>query len=147
MSDILRITSRSGRNIIADLARSIEIGVKQLGLRAKFTAAMADAEKAERAAERLRATAIRSAELAETVPLVPAIPIRSESHRDVLSDSNDCDRRDTLPNQLVEELYVACNWLTSTQNSRCKQADGRNRESAIAARIAELHDRLGGLIK
>ena len=48
---------------------------------------------------------------------------------------------------MVEDLYVACNWLTATQNSRSKQVDGRNRESAIAARIAELHDRLGGLIK
>lgn len=147
MSDILRITSRSGRNIIADLARSIEIHVKQLALRAKFTAVIADTEKAAYAAERLRTTAIRSADIAETVPLVPAIPIRSKSHRDVLSYANDCDRRDTLPNQMVEELYVACNWLMATQNSRSKQVDGRNRESAIAARIAELHERLGGLIK
>jgi len=147
MSDILRMTSRSGRNIIADLARSIEIGLKQLGLRAKFTAAIADAEKAERAAERLRATAMRSAELAETVPLVPAIPIRSNTRPDVFSYAEDFDGRNTLQNKIVEDLYVACNWLTSTQNSRCKQADGRNRESAIAARIAELHDRFGGLIK
>ena len=84
MSDILRITSRSGRNIIADLARSIEIGVKQLGLRAKFTAVIADAEKAEHVAELLRATAIRSADIAEVVPLVPAIPIRSKSRRDCI---------------------------------------------------------------
>jgi hypothetical protein len=147
MSDILRITSRSGRNIIADLARSIEIGLKQLGLRAKFTAVIADAEKAEHAAERLRATAIRSADIAEAVPLVPAIPIRSNSRQDLLSYANDYDRRDTLANQMVEDLYAACNWLTTTQNSRSKQVDGRNRESAIAARIAELHERLGGLIK
>ena len=65
MSDILRMTSRSGRNIIADLARSIEISVKQLALRAKFTATIADAEKAAYAAERLRTTAIHSADLAE----------------------------------------------------------------------------------
>ena len=63
MSDILRITSRSGRNIIADLARSIEIHVKQLALRAKFTAVIADTEKAAYAAERLRTTAIRSADI------------------------------------------------------------------------------------
>lgn len=147
MSDILRITSRSGRNIIADLARSIEISLKQLSLRAKFTAVIADAEKAERAAERLRATAVQSADIAETVPLVPTIPIRSNSRQDVLSYANDYDRRNTLPNQIVDELYIACNWLMTTQNTRSKQADGRSRESAIAARIAELHDRLGGLIK
>jgi hypothetical protein len=150
MADIVRTTAetpRRRRSVIADFARSIEISVKQLGLRAKFTAAIADAEKAERAAERLRATAIQSADIAETVPLVPTIPIRSKSCRDVLSYANDCDRRDTLPNQLVEELYVACNWLMTTQNSRSKQVDGHDRESAIAARIAELHDRLGGLIK
>lgn len=147
MSDILRTTSRSGRNIIADLAKSIETSVKQLGLRAKFAAVIADAEKAEHAAERLRATAIQSVDIAEAVPLVPAIPIRSNSRGDVLSYASDYDSRDRLPNQIVEELYAACNWLMTTQNLRSKQADGRNRESAIAARIAELHDRLGGLIK
>jgi len=150
MADITRIQSersRPGRNIIADLAKSIEVIVRQLGLRAKFTAVIADAEKAEYAAERLRDTAIESAGVAESVPLVPAIPIRSNSGRDVLSYTSDDVRLDTLPNQVVEDIYVACNWLIATQNSRGRQADGRNRESAIAARMAELHDRLGGLIK
>ena len=150
MADIVRTTvetPRRQRSVIADFARSIEISVKQLGLRAKFTAAIADAEIAERAAERLRVTAIQSADVAETVPLVPAIPIRSNARRDVFSHANDFDRRNPLPNKIVEELYAACNWLTATQNSHCRQVDGRNRESAIAARIAELHDRLGGLIK
>lgn len=147
MSDILRITSRSGRNIITDLARSIEIIVKQLGLRAKFAAVIADVEKVEHAAERLRTTAMQSADIAETIPLVPAIPIRSHSRQAVLSYANDYDRCTTLSNQVVEELYTACNWLMTNQKSRSKQADGRNQESAIASRIAELHDRLGGLIK
>src|SRR5690348_6795111 len=128
MADITRIVgerSRPGRNIIADLAKSIERTVRQLGLRAKFTAVIADAEKAEYAAEQLRDTAIES----ESVPLVPAIPIRSNSGRDVLPYTKDYARRDTLPNQLVEDIYVACNWLMTTQNSRCQRADGRNRES------------------
>jgi hypothetical protein len=133
--------------MIAELARSIAISLKQLGLRAKFTTVIADAEKVERAAEWLRTTATQSTDIAETVTLVPAIPIRSNSRQDVLSYVNDYDRRTTLSNQVVEELYAACNWLMTNQNARSKQADGRNRESAIASRIAELHDRLGGLIK
>ncbi len=145
MADITRPLSersRLGRNIIADLTKSIEVTVKQLGLRAKFTAVIADAEKAEHAAEQLRVTAIESADIAETVPLVPAIPLRSKMRQDELSCAND-----TFPIQIVDELYVACKWLTTAQNARSKQLDGRSRESAIAARIAELHDRLGGLIK
>jgi len=150
MADITRMLgeqSRPRRNIIADLARSIEVTVRQLGLRAKFTAVIADAEKAEYAAEQLRDTAIESAGVAESVPLVPAIPIRSGSGRDVPSHTNDSAVRDRRPNQVVEDIFLACNWLAATQNSRCRQADGRNRESAIAARMAELHDRLGGLLK
>jgi hypothetical protein len=150
MADITRMLgeqSRPRRNIIADLARSIEVTVRQLGLRAKFTAVIADAEKAEYAAEQLRDTAIESAGVAESVPLVPAIPLRSGWGRDVRALSNDSAVRDRRPNQVVEDIFLACNWLAATQNSRCRQADGRNRESAIAARMAELHDRLGGLLK
>ena len=63
---------------IADLAKSVDIAVTQMKLRAQCTATIANATKVEHAAELLRATATQSAaektEQASVVPPVLAFP-------------------------------------------------------------------------
>jgi hypothetical protein len=148
MADITRTTtvkrSRPHRNALVDLAKIIESFMQQIKLRAKFSAVITDADKVERAAERLRAVAAQSTNVTEQVSLVPSLPIKSKSRQEHV---NHHDTRSSRANQLVEELCQACNWLTTTQALRGNESSGRRRESAIATRIAELHDRMGGLIK
>jgi hypothetical protein len=148
MADITRTTtvkrSRPQRNALVDLAKIIESFMQQIKLRAKFSAVITDADKVERAAERLRAVAAQSTDVTEQVSLVPSLPIKSKSRQEHV---NHHDTRSSRANQLVEELCQACNWLTTTQALRGNESSGRRRESAIATRIAELHDRMGGLIK
>jgi hypothetical protein len=148
MADITRTTtvkrSRPQRNALVDLAKIIESFMQQIKLRAKFSAVITDADKVERAAERLRAVAAQSTNVTEQVSLVPSLPIKSKSRQEHV---NHHDTRSSRANQLVEELCQACNWLTTTQALRGNESSGRRRESAIATRIAELHDRMGGLIK
>jgi hypothetical protein len=148
MADITRTTtvkrSRPQRNALVDLEKIIESFMQQIKLRAKFSAVITDADKVERAAERLRAVAAQSTNVTEQVSLVPSLPIKSKSRQEHV---NHHDTRSSRANQLVEELCQACNWLTTTQALRGNESSGRRRESAIATRIAELHDRMGGLIK
>lgn len=151
MADITRTTtlqrSRPQRNGLVDLAKIIESFMKQMKLRAKFSAVITDADKVERAAERLRAVAAQSTDVMEQVSLVPSLPIKSKSREDRFFHVNHPDTRSARANQLVEELCQACNWLTTTQALRGNEFSEPRRESAIATRIAELHDRMGGLIK
>lgn len=136
---------------IADLAKSVDIAVSQIALRAKFTVVIADAAKAERAAEALRAAAFESSEPAwaepaeasedrEVVSLVPVLTTTGRIFRDFPPDV-------APPIKAVDELYDACNWLTTAQSPLVPEQQAPPRESAIAARIVELHDRFGGLIK
>ena len=59
---------------IADLAKSVDIAVTQMKLRAQCTATIANATKVEHAAELLRATATQSpAKKTERVSIVPPV--------------------------------------------------------------------------
>ena len=61
---------------IADLAKSVDIAVTRMTLRAQCTAAIANAAKVEHAAELLRATATRSsAKKTERAGIVPPVLI------------------------------------------------------------------------
>ena len=133
-------------NAIADLAKSVDIAVTQMKLRAQCTAAIANATKVEHAAEMLRATATRStAKKTERVSIVPPVLDSQKSRREKNARQAKLRSRDVPPNKAVEDLHAACKQLTTAQPPHKK--NDQRAESAIAMRILELHDRFGGLIK
>ena len=133
-------------NAIADLAKSVDIAVTQMKLRAQCTAAIANATKVEHAAELLRATATQSsAKKAERVSVVPPVLDAQKSRREKNARQAKLSSRHVPPNKAVEDLHAACKRLTTTPlYHKVKKRPG---ESAIALGILELHDRFGGLIK
>ena len=131
---------------IADLAKSVDIAVIQMKLRAQCTAAIANAAKVEHAAELLRATATQpSAKKTERVSIVPPVRDAQKSRREKNARQAKLRSRDVPPNKAVEDLHAACKRPTTTQPQDKKR--DQPAESAIAMRILELHDRFGGLIK
>jgi hypothetical protein len=126
---------------IADLAKSVEVAVTRMALRARCTTAIADAATAEHAAELLRVASVHSKQTEEQqkatlVPLVAA-PRRQDNLEE---NTYDCDA--------IDSLYGACQWLAAAQVPRtAPRADACRDESKIAMRILELQDRFGGLIK
>ena len=131
---------------IADLAKSVDIAVTQMKLRAQCAAAIANASKVEHAAELLRATATQSsAKKAERVSVVPPVLDAQKSRREKNARQAKLRSRDVPPNKAVEDLHAACKRPTTTQPQDKKR--DQPAESAIAMRILELHDRFGGLIK
>jgi len=131
---------------IADLAKSVDIAVTQMKLRAQCTAAIANATKVEHAAELLRATAKQSsAKKTERVSIVPSAQNSQNSRREKNVRQTKVGSRDVPQSKAVEDLHSACKRLTTAQPyHKVKKRPG---ESAIALRILELHDRFGGLIK
>ena len=127
--------------------------VTRLALHFKLTAAIACAAEAERAAEALRAAAGRATETVEQAELKAS------------SAATACDVQ-------AVEMAEAANFPLTPQQDRCKGNASRGEidlideinaklvaafaepkdascreENAIAARVAELHGRLGGFIK
>ena len=131
---------------IADLAKSVDIAVTQMKLRAQCTAAIANAAKVEHAAELLRATATQSsAKKTGRVSTVPPVLDAQKSRQEKDARQTKVGSRDIPPYKTVEDLHAACKRLTTAQPyHKVKKRPG---ESAIALRILELHDRFGGLIK
>ena len=133
-------------NAIADLAKSVDIAVTQMKLRAQCTAAIANAAKVEHAAELLRATATQSsAKKTGRVSIVPPVLDAQKSRREKNARPTTLRSRDVPANKAVENLQAACKRLTTAQPHHKKK--DQPAESAIAMRILELHDRFGGLIK
>ncbi len=126
---------------IADLAKSVEVAVTRMALRARCTTAIADAATAEHAAELLRVAAEHStgAEEQQNTTLVPLVA--ASRHQNNLEEN-------TYNCEAIDNLYGACQWLAAAQVPRtAPRADEHQDESKIAMRILELHDRFGGLIK
>jgi len=131
---------------IADLAKSVDIAVTQMKLRAQCTAAITNATKVEHAAELLRATATQSsAKKTGRVSTVPPALDSQKSRREKNARQTKLRSRDVPPNKAVEDLHAACKRLTTAELHHKKK--DQPAESAIAMRILELHDRFGGLIK
>ena len=131
---------------IADLAKSVDIAVTQMKLRAQCTATIANATKVEHAAELLRATATQSAaEKTERAIIVPPVLAFPKSCREKNGRQAVLSSRDVPPSKAVEDLHAACKRLTTAEPHHKKE--DQPPESAIAMRILELHDRFGGLIK
>jgi hypothetical protein len=133
---------------IADLAKSVDIAVTQMKLRAQCTATIANATKVEHAAELLRATATQSlAEKTEQAIVVPPALAFPKSCREKNGRQAVFSSRDVPPSKAVGDLHLqaACKRLTTAEPHHKKE--DQPPESAIAMRILELHDRFGGLIK
>lgn len=127
---------------IADLAKSVEVTVHRMALRANCTAAIADASKAELAAELLRTTAAHSPKhkKLEDPTLVPFLPTASRHEH--------ATRDEMYRSDAADELCTACNWLAAVQYPRiAPREDGYRDESKIAMRVLELQVRDGGLTR
>ena len=128
---------------ITDLAKSVDVAVSRIALRARCNAAIVDAAKAERAADVLRKAVSQPTEHAGEgeVTLVPGVlPTRIEVPKD--NSASDIQEWEAM-----DELFAACNWLSKKQGTRQESKGPRFGDSIIATRILELQDRLGGLIK
>ena len=133
---------------ISDLTKSMAIAVARMALRAQCSAAIADAEKAERAAEALYFATAHSTEMAEQEQMCHVAQTATTGQQ----DSSPCDVR-TIGS--LDELYAACswlnaacNWLETAQAPRAEpKGEIRSAESVIAMRMVQLQDRLGGFIK
>ena len=107
---------------IKDLAKSVEIAVARMKLRAECAVVIADTEKVESAAETLRSLA-KDPPTQGTASLVPT----------------------ALSPDPVDAIYLACTWLTNQAHAvEAKKEAERREESAIAMRILELQERLAG---
>jgi hypothetical protein len=131
LSDALHIELRSAIN---DLAKSVQVAVLRINLRAECDATIADAEKTELAAKNFRAAmATEAAEQAE-VPLVPEAIHRLEPDSGRPVGVSGLEAMDTI--------CIACTWLAENQASHPQSKPEPHEDSAIAMRIVELQDRL-----
>jgi hypothetical protein len=126
--------------------------VTRLALHFKLTAAIACAAEAERAAEALRAATglatetVEQAELkatsAATVCDVQAVEMAEASNHPLSPQQDSCTGNISSEIHLIDELNAKLEAaLAEPKDASCRE------ENAIAARVAELHDRLGGFIK
>jgi hypothetical protein len=120
---------------IAELAKSVDLAVKRMAIRAKFSAAIADAEKAEMAAEALLAAALQEHLTPAGKPVVDLQPATVPQ----IPDNN----------QVVEKLDAACRWLSEVTTVAASPKSDREtgNESAFALSLLQLHDRTGGFLK
>ena len=134
ISDVLHIELCSAIN---DLAKSVEVAVTRIKLRAECDAAIADAEKAEDAAATLRSVTASSVDTCEQaeVPLVPAVKFPKPA-----LESNRLENVTGL--ETMDRIHAACTWLSKSQISPTKLKIECNNTSAIAMRIVELQDRI-----
>jgi hypothetical protein len=126
--------------------------VTRLALHFKLTAAIACAAEAERAAEALRAATGRATETVEQAELkatsaatvcdVQAVEMAEASNYPLSPQQDNCTGNISSEIHLIDELNAKLEAaLAEPKDASCRE------ENAIAARVAELHDRLGGFIK
>jgi len=135
---------------ISDLTKSMAIAVARMSLRAQCSAAIADAEKAERAAEALYFATADSTEMTEQKQMCDVAHTATTGQQ----DRSSCDVPTSTVGSL-EDLRAACNWLNAACNrlekAQAPRAEPNDEihptESMIAMRMVQLQDRLGGFIK
>ena len=126
--------------------------VTRLALHFKLTAAIACADEAERAAEALRAATGRATETVEQAELkatsaatvcdVQAVEMAEASNYPLSPQQDSCTGNISSEIHLIDELNAKLEAaLAEPKDASCRK------ENAIAARVAELHDRLDGSIK
>jgi hypothetical protein len=135
---------------ISDLTKSMAIAVARMELRAKFNAAIANAEKAERAAGEFYFATACSTEMAEQGQISRVAQTATTGQQDSSSRDAHTNKTDAL-----DELHVACGWVdaactwleTALVPHAEPEGEIHSAESLIAMRIVELQHRLGGFIK
>ena len=121
---------------IAELAKSVDIAVKRMAIRAKLAAAIADAKKTERAAEAFLAAALQEHSAPSEKHALDAKPVTPPQ----------IPERDN--NEVIEKLDAACRWLSeATTVAAPPKLDKKASESTFALSLLELHDRTGGFLK
>ena len=144
--------STTGRAEVMAAIAGLAEEVTRLALHFKLTAAIACAAEAERAAEALRAATglstetVEQAELkatsAATVCDVQAVEMAEASNYPLSPQQDSCTGNISSEIHLIDELNAKLEAaLAEPKDASCRE------ENAIAARVAELHDRLGGFIK
>ena len=144
--------STTGRAEVMAAIAGLAEEVTRLALHFKLTAAIACAAEAERAAEALRAATglatetVEQAELkatsAATVCDVQAVEMAEASNYPLSPQQDSCIGNISSEIHLIDELNAKLEAaLAEPKDASCRE------ENAIAARVAELHDRLGGFIK
>lgn len=121
---------------IAELAESVDLAVKRMAIRARFTAAIADAKKTERVAGELLAAALQG----HIAPTEKTVTAPRAATRPQIPE------RDNIV--VIEKLDAACRWLSEVTAAAAPppKPDKKN-ESAFAVKLLELHDRTGGFLK
>ena len=96
---------------IADLAKSVEVAVTRMALRARCTTAIADAATAEHAAELLRVAAIHSTKRKNNKNYIGTARSSSLRQDNLEENTYDCDA--------IDNLYGACQWLAAAGAAHC----------------------------
>ena len=144
--------STTGRAEVMAAIAGLAEEVTRLALHFKLTAAIACAAEAERAAEALRAATGRVTETVEQAELkatsaatvcdVQAVEMAEASNYPLSPQQDSCTGNISSEIHLIDELNAKLEAaLAEPKDASCRE------ENAIAARVAELHDRLGGFIK
>jgi hypothetical protein len=143
---------------VADLAEA----VARVALHVKINAVIADAAEVERTAEALRTASGRATEWVEpqsrreasSVDIVISHDAQVSRIAESATIGNSLQRNgwidDTGKSEIdvVDELCAALSDLAKVDAALAEPKDAsRGAENAIAARVLELHDRLGGFIK
>jgi hypothetical protein len=143
---------------VADLAEA----VARVALHVKINAVIADAAEVERTAEALRTASGRATEWVEpqsrreasSVDIVISHDAQVSRIAESATIGNSLQRNgwidDANKNEMdvVDELCAARSDLAKVDAALAEPKDAsRGAENAIAARVLELHDRLGGFIK
>src|SRR5450759_91350 len=144
--------STTGRAEVMAAIAGLAEEVTRLALHFKLTAAIACAAEAERAAEALRAATGRATETVEQAELkatsaatvcdVQAVEMAEASNYPLSPQQDSCTGNISSEIHLIDELNAKLEAaLAEPRDASCRE------ENAIAARVAELPDRLGGFIK
>ena len=143
---------------VADLAEA----VVRVALHVKINAVIADAAEVERTAEALRTATGRATEWVEPQSRHETSSIDTVISHDaqvsgmaeaattgkLLQRNGWIDDADKIEMDVVDELCAARSDLAKVDAPLAEPKDAsRGAENAIAARVLELHDRLGGFIK
>jgi hypothetical protein len=126
LSEVLRIELRSA---IGDSPKSVQAAA-HIKRRAKRSAAIEDAAKAEKIAKIFRT----AAECSNASTDQPQVSLAPEAQSDCIGDLVALDAMD--------EIFSACTWLSDAQRLQRKPKASRCEESKIAKRIVEVQDRL-----
>jgi hypothetical protein len=115
------------------LAKSVKVAATHIKLRAKCSAAIEDAAKAEKIAAIFRAAAISSNAATDQ----PEVSLAPEAQSNCIGELIALDAMDAM-----DAIYSACSWLSDAQSLPRKAKASRREESKIAKRIVEAQERL-----